>query len=93
MPSHTNGAPSSLLVDVLRKKSVTRHVWFECLWVGIFCLLQSGTVQKIYAVHVSHLYGSERWCRDGYHVELQMPRKCICACVVDGSALVDGSVH
>ncbi|EPS93297.1 hypothetical protein FOMPIDRAFT_151870 [Fomitopsis schrenkii] len=30
-----------LLIDALRKKSVSRHVWFECLWVGIFCLLQS----------------------------------------------------
>ncbi|KAI0725973.1 hypothetical protein C8Q72DRAFT_562709 [Fomitopsis betulina] len=30
-----------LLIDVLRNKSVCRHVWFECLWVGIFCLLQS----------------------------------------------------
>ncbi|KAH9934653.1 uncharacterized protein B0H18DRAFT_977564 [Fomitopsis serialis] len=29
-----------LLVDALRKQTVIRHVWFECFWVGIFCLLQ-----------------------------------------------------
>ncbi|KAH9842685.1 uncharacterized protein C8Q71DRAFT_215290 [Rhodofomes roseus] len=29
-----------LLVDALRKETVVRHVWFECFWVGLFCLLQ-----------------------------------------------------
>lgn len=29
-----------LFIDVLRKQSVTRHVWFECLWVGVFALLE-----------------------------------------------------
>ena len=33
---------------------------------------------------VSYVYDSERWCRNGYYVELQVPRECICACVVDG---------
>ncbi|KAF9821387.1 hypothetical protein IEO21_00633 [Rhodonia placenta] len=31
-----------LFIDVLRKQSVTRHVWFECLWVGVFALLEFG---------------------------------------------------
>ncbi|KZT68209.1 hypothetical protein DAEQUDRAFT_344675 [Daedalea quercina L-15889] len=29
-----------LIVDAMRKESVVRHVWFECFWVGIFCLIQ-----------------------------------------------------
>jgi len=29
-----------LLIDVLRKESVTRQVWFECLWAGLFALLE-----------------------------------------------------
>ncbi|KZT65199.1 hypothetical protein DAEQUDRAFT_769051 [Daedalea quercina L-15889] len=29
-----------LVMDILRKNSVIRHVWFECLWIGIFCIMQ-----------------------------------------------------
>ncbi|CCL98440.1 uncharacterized protein FIBRA_00437 [Fibroporia radiculosa] len=30
---------SMLVIDFLRKETVTRQVWFECLWVGLFALL------------------------------------------------------
>lgn len=32
----------SLFIDAMRKESVVRHVWFECFWIGIFCLMQLG---------------------------------------------------
>lgn len=32
----------SIVVDFLRKNAVPNRVWFECLWVGVFWVLELG---------------------------------------------------
>ncbi|PCH38113.1 hypothetical protein WOLCODRAFT_149070 [Wolfiporia cocos MD-104 SS10] len=36
-----------MFVDAMRKESVTRQVWFECVWVGFFCLLELGSAGAV----------------------------------------------
>lgn len=37
----------------MRKESVVRHVWFECFWIGIFCLMQLGAYLRVLARFLS----------------------------------------
>lgn len=38
------------LVEMMRQDAVTTRVWFECLWVGVFCLLELGGAVTITAI-------------------------------------------
>ncbi|KAI0363479.1 hypothetical protein BV20DRAFT_958176 [Pilatotrama ljubarskyi] len=39
-----------MCIDLLRKNSIVGRVWFECVWVGVFCLLQLGGAAAISAI-------------------------------------------
>ncbi|KIP09472.1 hypothetical protein PHLGIDRAFT_18593 [Phlebiopsis gigantea 11061_1 CR5-6] len=41
-------------VDLFRKNAVSSRVWFECLWVGMFCLLELAGASAVTA-SMSHL--------------------------------------
>ncbi|KAI0362272.1 hypothetical protein OH77DRAFT_1528271 [Trametes cingulata] len=39
-----------MCLDLLRKNSIVGRVWFECVWVGVFCLLTLGGAAAITAI-------------------------------------------
>lgn len=40
----------TVAVDLFRKNAVSSRVWFECLWIGIFCLLELAGASALTAI-------------------------------------------
>jgi hypothetical protein len=53
-----------IFIEVIRRHSVTCRVWFECVWVGVYFLMQFCAYRiGVYQQHPAHFSLVRSWRR------------------------------